>query len=102
MRDLRVIALIGLLAIEMQSALGGTSTPASTNFSEELRFRKVVLENKCDDPMELCVAPDGRVLFLERGGQFRIWKPDIKRTVLAAKLDVFRNYNGSKAGGWED
>jgi len=43
-----------------------------------------------------------RVLFLERGGQFRIWKPDIKRTVLAAKLDVFRNYNGSKAGGWED
>jgi len=29
--------------------------------------------------MELCVAPDGRVLFLERGGQFRIWKPDIKQ-----------------------
>ena len=69
MRDLRVIALIGLLAIEMQSALGGASTSASTNFSEELRFRKVVLEDKCDDPMELCVAPDGRVLFLERGGQ---------------------------------
>ncbi len=101
MKARRIIALTWLLIIGVQSAFGGAGTSVSTNFSE-LRFHKVVLEDKCDDPMELCIAPDGRVFFLERGGQLRIWKPDTKRTVLAARLEVFRNYNGSKTGGWED
>jgi cytochrome c len=65
-------------------------------------FRKVILEANCNDPMELTVTPDGRVIFVERHGQVRIWKPDTKKTVLAANLPVHGNYNGSKEGSWED
>lgn len=40
-------------------------------------------------PMELAVAPDGRVFFIERDGRVKIWKPDTRETVLAGELDVF-------------
>src|ERR1041385_3331230 len=39
-------------------------------------FRKVVLAQKLNDPMELSIAPDGRVFFAERSGALKIWKPD--------------------------
>src|SRR6266850_6505025 len=83
------------------------STPASAADSggqtnAEQQVRKVVLDKECDDPMELAVAPDGRVIFVERGGAVKIWKPGTKATVVAAKLEVFRNYTGSKGVSWED
>ena len=52
----------------------------------EERLRKVVLENQCDNPMELTVLPDGRVLFVERFGLARIWKPIRKRPWLLRSL----------------
>ncbi|HVK58118.1 MAG TPA: PQQ-dependent sugar dehydrogenase [Candidatus Kapabacteria bacterium] len=59
--------------------------------------------------MELSIARDGRVFFVERGGTLKIWKPDTKETVEAGKLTVFLNYNEGveaanqgKKGGWED
>jgi len=42
---------------------------------EENRFTKVVLENYLDEPTELAVLPDGRVLFIERKGAVKIYKP---------------------------
>ena len=72
-------------------------------------FRKVVLAKGLNDPMELSVAKDGRVFFVERAGAVKIWKPDTKETIEAGKLSVFLNYNeGVEAaaknvkGGWED
>jgi cytochrome c len=73
-----------------------TADPAPTAATPALR--KVVLEAKCDNPMELAVLPDGRVLFIERFGQVRIWKPDTRQTVLAAKLQVHGNLNAFNAG----
>jgi cytochrome c len=72
----------------------------------EERLRKVVLENQCDNPMELTVLPDGRVLFVERFGLARIWKPDTKATVVAAKFAVHGALNPSTKkdpdhGSWE-
>lgn len=61
-------------------------------------FRKVVLENQCDNPMELTVLPDGRVLFIERFGKVRIWKPDTGKTVVAAKFDVHARFNANNTG----
>ncbi len=68
--------------------------------------RKVVLENQCDNPMELAPLPDGRVLFIERFGRARIWKPDTEATVLAAKFSVHGTLNpatdkGRDHGSWE-
>ena len=64
-------------------------------------FRKVVLEADRDvdgdgkiddvivDPMEIAVAPDGRVFFVERAGAVKIRKPATKETVVAATIPVF-------------
>ena len=62
-------------------------------------FRKVILEaaqNKADtlkDPMELAVAPDGRVFYAQRDGTVKMWKPDTKATVVVGKLKV-EDYDG--------
>src|SRR4051812_15580890 len=85
------------LAIAMVCRFAICAEPPQTN-----AFRKVVLETNCNDPMELAVAPDGHVLFVERHGRLRIWKPETKQTVLAANIPVHANYSGSKEGSWED
>jgi cytochrome c len=95
---MRFLSLLVLCALNLSAA---ESTPNE--------FRKVVLAQGLNDPMELSVAKDGRVFFIERGGAVKIWKPDTKSTVEAAKLKVFFNYNEGveaanegKKGGWED
>jgi cytochrome c len=41
------------------------------------------------DPMELAVAPDGRLFWAERAGVVKMWKPDTKSTVEIARIKVF-------------
>src|ERR1051325_8297683 len=98
MNSMRVLALVAALLCVT------SDLSAATN-----EFRKVVLAKGLNDPMELSVAPDGRVFFIERSGTLKIWKPDTQTTVVAAKIPVTFNYNigseaarTSKAGGWED
>ncbi|MEW6302261.1 MAG: PQQ-dependent sugar dehydrogenase [Verrucomicrobiota bacterium] len=62
-------------------------------------FRKVVLvadkqvngtqQDTLKDPMELAVAPDGRVFFVQRGGELMVWEPAAKQEKLLGKLNVF-------------
>jgi cytochrome c len=64
-------------------------------------FRKVILDADKDidgdgkvddsikDPMELSVAKDGRVFFIERAGLIKMWDPQTKSTSLAGKMEVF-------------
>ena len=96
----RLILSSGMLCI------GAASLKAQPSAETLPTFRKVVLETDVDNPMELEVLPDGRVLFVERFGKVRIWKPDTQRTVLAATLDVHGNLNpgstqGPDHGSWE-
>jgi cytochrome c len=70
--------------------------------SGDANIRKIVLDKLCADPMELAVAPDGRVIYIERVGTMKIWKPDTKSTVVAATLGVNCNPSGSKNATWED
>lgn len=49
---------------------------------EDNRFTKTVLSNDLNEPMELTVAPDGRVFFTERAGKFYVYDPAIKKTKL--------------------
>ena len=51
-------------------------------------FEKVVLDSTTTDPIELDVAPDGRVFFIERRGVVKIWHPDTESTTLAGYLPV--------------
>lgn len=97
------IAWLSLVCVAV-SALNSLAESATTN-----QFRKVVLAKGLNDPMELSVAADGRVFFIERSGAVKIWTPDSETVVVAAKVPVQFNYNigseaarTSKAGGWED
>ena len=98
---------VASLARSLAALLLGAVFPASQ--AAEVpppAFRKVVLEAVCDNPMELAPLPDGRVLFIERFGKVRIWKPDTQSTVLAATLAVHGHLNAINArevdrGSWE-
>ncbi|HEX6685191.1 MAG TPA: ThuA domain-containing protein [Candidatus Limnocylindrales bacterium] len=52
-------------------------------------FQKVTLDSNTNNPMELDVAPDGRVFYIERDGRLRIIKADTQTTVTAGTIPVF-------------
>jgi hypothetical protein len=76
--------------------LGGVIVASASILAAPLE--KVVLQAQCDNPMELAVLPDGRVLFVERFGKVRLWKPDTGQTVLAAEIPVHGTVNAINAG----
>lgn len=49
---------------------------------EDNRFTKVILSDDLNEPMELAVAPDGKVFFIERHGQFSKYDPNDGQTTL--------------------
>jgi glucose/arabinose dehydrogenase len=51
-------------------------------------FEKVVLDSTTTDPIELDIAPDGRVFYIERRGVIKIWHPDTESITLAGYLPV--------------
>ncbi|WBB79182.1 ThuA domain-containing protein [Micromonospora sp. WMMD882] len=74
--------------------LGGIQTAAGVldadcGASKTGNFEKVTLDSNTSNPMELDVAPDGRVFYIERDGRVQIVKPDTGNTVTAIDLDVF-------------
>lgn len=60
----------------------------TTNRPEENRFTKTVLSNDLNEPMELAVAPDGRVFFVERHGKFYMYDPVQRKTRLLHDFPV--------------
>ncbi len=56
---------------------------------EPNRFTKVVLDYNLNEPTEMAVLPDGRVLFLERKGNVKLYKPDIDSTLVIQKFDCY-------------
>ncbi|PMD94409.1 glycosyl hydrolase [Siphonobacter sp. BAB-5405] len=60
----------------------------SVKTPEENRFVKTVLSNDLNEPMELAVAPDGRVFFVERAGKFYQYDPKTQQTRLVYDFPV--------------
>lgn len=53
------------------------------------RFTRVVLDDyDINEPMELAVLPDGRVLFIERRGRMKLYEPEKKASRIIATFDV--------------
>ena len=64
---------------------------------DESRFTKVVLdEQDVNEPMELTVLPDGKVLFIERRGKMKLYDPQIK------KSEVLHTFDVCTEGNYED
>ncbi|MBW3544734.1 MAG: ThuA domain-containing protein [Bacteroidetes bacterium] len=60
---------------------------------EENRFTKVVLANNLDEPMELAVLDAGRVLFIERKGNVKLYDPATEQVKTIASIPVSTKYN---------
>ncbi|WUQ37124.1 ThuA domain-containing protein [Streptomyces sp. NBC_00234] len=58
-------------------------------------YEKVTLDDNTADPMELDVAKDGRVFYIQRSGEVNIFDPATHATTTAGKLDV---YSGGEDG----
>lgn len=52
------------------------------------RWSRIVVSPTPKNPLALDVAPDGRVFYVERAGELRIWDPSTGRDRLAGELDV--------------
>ncbi|GAA4466380.1 hypothetical protein GCM10023189_48340 [Nibrella saemangeumensis] len=74
----------------------GGDAPKPLDYSkarpEENRFSKVVLAEKLDEPMELSVLGDGRILFIQRKGEVRLYNTKTKELKTIAKLPVNIKY----------
>ncbi len=85
-------------------------TPAPSGPQSDGPFFKVILdadhasepgakiEDTIIDPMELSVAKDGRVFWVERDGLVKMWKPTDKKTVVVGKFGVFRGLEDGLLG----
>src|SRR3712207_5782654 len=62
---------------------------------EENRFSKAVLAEKLNEPVELAVLPDERVLFIERRGAVNLYTPTTRRYARIATIPVSTKYTDS-------
>lgn len=56
---------------------------------EENRFEKIVLEAGLNEPMELEMLPDGKLIYIQRHGEIKIYDPEVEGTTEIQKLEVF-------------
>ncbi len=56
--------------------------------AQPIAYSRVVLTTLPENPMEIAVAGDGRVLYIERTGELRIWLPETGLVVEAGALPV--------------
>ena len=65
---------------------------------EENRFTKVVLTEKLNEPVELAVLPDERVLFIERRGAVHLYRPATGQSTRLATIPVSNKYTKGQDG----
>ena len=51
-------------------------------------YQRVVLDDHTAGPIELSVAADGRVFYIERAGNVKVWKPQNSSIALLGHIDV--------------
>ncbi|GAC1482764.1 MAG: hypothetical protein NVS1B5_01140 [Gemmatimonadaceae bacterium] len=79
----------------LRYAMGMGAIDFSRARPEENRFTKVVLAQKFDEPIELVVLADERVLFIERHGFVNLYTPSSGRVRRIASIPVSTKYADS-------
>jgi len=62
--------------------------PADPGSTLDANYRKTILDGTPADPIELTIAPDGRVFYVERAGNVKAYVPETSSVVLAGHIDV--------------
>lgn len=82
----------------LRYAMGSAPLDYRRSRPEENRFTQVVLGSKLNEPIELAVLPDERVLFIERAGAIKLYSPVTKQIKQIGSLAVSMKYtNGERA-----
>ena len=68
------------------------------NIPPEDRFQKTVLAQNLDEPMELEVFDDGRVIFIERKGAIKLYDPAVDYLRTVHEMDVWTKYEDGNLG----
>lgn len=88
----------------LQHVLGGIQWAAGqaegdcTATDYDGSFEKIPLQTGLSQPMALKIAPDGRVYFIERSGNLKVYDPALATTTLAAKLPVYFEHEDGLLG----
>lgn len=86
---LSIICLLFFLTKNNSNLLG-------QNAPEENRFTKVILGDKLDEPLEMTLLKDGRVLFIERKGALKQYDPNTGAIKTIANIPVNTKYTNAK------
>ena len=99
MKRILLTAAAFAVATYFAHAEGQEKGPGPTGPQTDGKFQKIILdwdknvngklEDTLKDPMELTVAPDGRVFYAERDGVVKMWTPSDRKTVVIGKLKPF-------------
>ena len=84
------VLFVFLLSLISSRSISAQNTP------EENRFSKVVLGDKLDEPMEMTLLKDGRVLFVERKGVLKQFDPNTGAIKTIATIPVNTKYTNAK------
>ena len=106
---LRVLTFLLLATSPFQAREAGGQDPrsgaadsiaadSSAGALQEGHFEKVVLTGDVTNPMELAVAPDGRVFFIERDGAVRLWDPTTRSTHMVGYVPTYAIHNEGMMG----
>ncbi len=71
---------------------------APTVSPEENRFQKIVLDENLYEPMELEMLPDGRILFVERRGDIKLYDPKTEETEIIQHFEVDHSFEDGLLG----
>ena len=110
-RRVACLLLTGLCVLTSQTTcLAADTKPAPSGPQTDGAFRKVILDSDrardgataivdtLVDPMELSVASDGRVFWVERDGLVKKWDPATQKTSVIGKFGVFRGLEDGLLG----
>ncbi|GAB3950777.1 hypothetical protein GCM10028805_29510 [Spirosoma harenae] len=91
-----MVAMISISAIGLwaYSARPLTAPGDKLNAAQpdENRFTKVVLAEKLNEPLEMAILPDERVIFIERHGNVQLYSPTTKQVKTIATIPVSTKY----------
>jgi glucose/arabinose dehydrogenase/type 1 glutamine amidotransferase len=95
LRQARTVVL-GVLGITLSALSALAVPPADSNFQKVILDQNV--NNSLLEPLDLEVLPDGRVIYVTRQGQFKIWRPSSGTAVVAGQLTVSTQFEDGLTG----
>nr|MCU0451443.1 ThuA domain-containing protein [Bernardetiaceae bacterium] len=74
------------------------SKARSQRVPEENRFTKVVLDSNLDEPTEMAILPDGRVIYVHRKGEVKLYNPATNQTKIINQIKVYTKHEDGLMG----